>query len=266
MIVFLIKSVVCLALLYAFYYFILEKKKMHKFNRFYLIGILLFSISIPIFNVHFESSFVNPINQLSENFLIENQWSNYLNAIIGVYLIGVGLFFLRFLRNLKSIVNRVGKNPRIWKNSAYIVLLKESIVPHTFLNYIFVNQEDYNSKQIDSELLTHEYSHVNDKHSIDVLFIELFHIVFWFNPMMIYIKKSIRLNHEFIADDEVVKSHQNVTNYQQILLSLAMWKNDNILTSNLNFMVAKKRFEMMIAKSTKKTLLISKVLLRTIQT
>ena len=51
MIIYLLKSASCLALLLVFYHFVLEKEKMHNFNRFYLLGAVLFSFLAPLASI-----------------------------------------------------------------------------------------------------------------------------------------------------------------------------------------------------------------------
>ncbi len=53
--------------------------------------------------------------------------------------------------------------------------------------------------------MLHEEAHASQKHSLDILFVELLQIIFWFNPLFYFIKRSIKLNHEFLADRAVLK-------------------------------------------------------------
>ena len=70
-------------------------------------------------------------------------------------------------------------------------------------------------------------------------------------------KKAIQLNHEFIADENVIKKHKNVSLYQQLLLNTIETRK-YYLASNLNYLMTKKRFIMM----TKKTSRLSAILKR----
>ena len=53
MIDFLIKSSICLAVFLGFYHLILEREKIHKFNRFYLLISILISLIIPFVTFEF---------------------------------------------------------------------------------------------------------------------------------------------------------------------------------------------------------------------
>ena len=140
------------------------------------------------------------------------------------------------------------------------MLLKEKIVPYTFLHYIFVNKKTYQSNTVKEQILTHELAHVQQKHSLDVLFIEVLQNLFWFNPIFRYYKKAIQLNHEFLADDAVLKSHQNITEYQYVLLNTIAQNNNIYLASNLNYSLTKKRLLMMTTPSSKTKILLKKLL------
>ena len=55
----------------------------------------------------------------------------------------------------------------------------------------------------------------------------------------------MQLNHEFLADEKVVKSYNNVPFYQNLLISKANANETYYLASNLNYSVTKKRLIMM---------------------
>ncbi|MGL5113040.1 MAG: energy transducer TonB, partial [Flavobacterium sp.] len=68
-------------------------------------------------------------------------------------------------------------------------------------------------------------------------------------------------NHEFLADEKVVQSYQNIPFYQSLLLSKASCNPPLYLASNLNFQVTKKRFLMMSRNSSKRIMLGKKLAL-----
>jgi hypothetical protein len=81
----------------------------------------------------------------------------------------------------------------------------------TFLNTIFINETEYNNREIEAELYTRTRT---SKHTLDILFIELLKTVL-VQPYFIFFKKTIQLNHEFLADEKVVNSY-NVPFYQSL--------------------------------------------------
>ena len=93
-----------------------------------------------------------------------------------------------------------------------------------------------------------------------MLFIELLQIAFWFIPIFKLYKKAIQLNHEFLADDAVIKSHKNITEYQYVLLNTSAQNNNIYLASNLNYSLTKKRLLMMTTPSSNTKILLKKLL------
>ncbi len=150
--------------------------------------------------------------------------------------------------------------PIDYKN-AKLILLTEKTLPHTFLNTIFINETEYNNRKIEAELYTHELTHVTQKHTLDILFIEILKTIFWFNPIFIFYKKAIQLNHEFLADEKVVTSYNNVPFYQSLLLSKANENQTFYLASNLNYLITKKRLIMMTKTTSKTKSLLKKAML-----
>jgi hypothetical protein len=129
------------------------------------------------------------------------------------------------------------------------------------LNTIFVNEEDYSNRKIEDELYTHELIHVTQKHTLDVLLIELIKVILWFNPVIHFYKKAIQLNHEFLADEKVATTHKNVPFYQNLLIAKANANPTYYLASNLNYSVTKKRLIMMTKTSSQSTTMLKKIAL-----
>ena len=98
-------------------------------------------------------------------------------------------------------------------------MLKQLINPHTFFNYIFLNKTKFENRALPKEVILHEETHAKQKHSLDILFIELLQIVFWFQPLIWLYKTRIKLNHEFLADQAVIDNGFEPANYQNTLLS-----------------------------------------------
>jgi len=268
MIDFLIKSTICLFVFLCFYHLVLEREKMHQFNRFYLLGSIIISLVIPfvtfeIINIIAVVENIEPISlntiptTLNENITQESvihlqETINYTPYVLwGLYGLITFILIARFVINCSKLISKSKSNPIVKYKNAKLVLVDEKTIPHTFLNFIYINFEDYNNRNIEDELYTHELVHVNQKHTLDILLIEVLKVIFWFNPLFIFYKKAIQLNHEFLADEEIVKTYNNVPFYQNLLLQKSSNVQTIYLASNLNYLVTKKRLIMM-TKSTSK--------------
>ncbi len=271
MLLLLLKSSICLAVFLVFYKLFLEKERIHVFKRFYLLGALFFAFGIPLvtFTEYVEIDFplenIQPIvldtEMLQQEKVLEEP-VNFLTIVVwGVYGIGVLLFGSKFIINLFQIISRIRRNPKYKDSRVTKVLLLDLIEPHTFFNYIFLNKNKFEAKQIPKEVLLHEETHARQKHSLDILFIELFQVLLWFNPLIYLCKKAIRLNHEFLADNAVLNQGIELSVYQQILLSFSSNEKQTSLANAINYSSIKKRFTVMKTKTSKQVIRIKIVLL-----
>lgn len=267
MIHFLITSTICLLVFLAFYQLVLEREKTHRFNRFYLLISIVISLLIPFITYEIIEIIPAQSNELmvipeftsNQSFQIVKK-VNYIPFIIwSLYGATTLLLLIRFGKNIWKLIYKAKSNPSVKHQNATLVLVDEKTLPHSFLNFIYVNFEEYNNRTIEDELYTHELVHVNQKHTLDILFIELLKIIFWFNPVFYFYKKAIQLNHEFLADEKVVNSYNNVPFYQNLLLQKSSTIQTIYLASNLNYLVTKKRLIMMTKKTSKSLAIFKKI-------
>lgn len=276
MIDFLIKSTISLTVFLGFYHLVLEREKMHQFNRFYLLLTIAIAFVIPF--VTFEIIKIVPVvqnfeplhtvitsSEVPENEIQGNSLTIKENIHFTAYLLWslygiVSLLLLfRFGKNIWKLVSKSKSYPIVKYKNANLILIEEQTLPHTFLNSIFINFNDYNNRNIEDELYTHELVHVTQKHTLDILFIELLKVIFWFNPLFAFYKKAIQLNHEFLADEEIVKTYNNVPFYQNLLLQKGSSNPTIYLASNLNYLITKKRLLMMTKSTSQKIAILKKV-------
>jgi hypothetical protein len=258
MISYLLKSGILLLVFYAVYKLWLENEKMFRFNRGYLLASLVFSFVIPLQIISFQTALSNRIGLVQLNELVIQKSNENLSVIsfndfvivliMIVYAFGILFLTARFLYGLFSFYKKTKNNEVQFIKGEKIVLVEEPILPHSFWKSIFINKQEFENGKIPSELIAHEKAHLSQKHTLDLLFIEVLQIVFWFNPLLLFYKKAIKLNHEFLADEAVNVQFQSVKNYQSLLLDFASNKNTIALASNINYLITKKRLLMMTKK------------------
>jgi N-acetylmuramoyl-L-alanine amidase/beta-lactamase regulating signal transducer with metallopeptidase domain len=276
MIDFLLKSTISLTIFLSFYHLVLEREKMHQFNRFYLLFSIVISFIIPFLTFeiikiipvvqnieplnNIITSSAIPENEIQGTSLPVEEKINFIPYVLwSLYGLISFLLLIRFSKNIWKLIVKSSSNPNVKYKNANLVLVEEKTLPHTFLNSIFINFDDYKDRNIEDELYTHELVHVTQKHTLDILFIEFLKVVFWFNPIFIFYKKAIQLNHEFLADEEIVKTYNNVPFYQNLLLQKSSEQQTIYLASNLNYLVTKKRLIMMTKRTSQKIVLLKKV-------
>lgn len=168
----------------------------------------------------------------------------FQNILIVLLIIISFILFTRFSLNIFRILRKILQSRKIHKPNTTVVLIRENTLPYSFFRYIFVNQSDFENGKIEPELLLHEEAHCKQYHSIDILVSELIKIFMWFNPVIWLFQKEIKLNHEYLADNEVLSIH-DLEVYQSTLLNLVFRNNSTYLASHFNYSLTKKRLIMM---------------------
>ena len=276
MILYLFKTILCSGFLLLAYRLLLQPEKMLRFNRFYLLFSLLFSFTVPLIYFSVESNILlqpqvitSPsnagilINVVPENnsiepaFPVEKPAFNWWYLVAAIYAAGAGVMLFRFGKNIFQLIENVRKSGVQDYSNAKLVLLNTPTIPHSFLHFIFLNKEDNQNGLIKPEVLCHELTHVQQKHSLDIVLIEILLVGCWFNPVLYFYRKAIRLNHEFLADEAVIKSFDDAPSYQHLLLQTATVSAQPFPASSFTYSITKKRF-LMMTKNTSSTVAFAK--------
>jgi hypothetical protein len=168
--------------------------------------------------------------------------------------ISVSFFILKLARVFKLIFN----NPKQKSNNVLFITLLNSTAAFSFFNYIFLGEHLQNEDK--TSIISHEMVHVQEKHTLDLLYFEVLRIVFWFNPLVYMYQNRISDLHEFIADSKAVK--QNKKQYYQNLLSQVFdTKTVSFINPFFKQSLIKKRIIMLQKTKSKQTQLLKYALL-----
>lgn len=262
---YIIKSSGILLLLYGYYWLFLRKQTFFTINRFYLLislilGMILPFISVEITNPIFTAGKFHPSLYVEHIFSEVNTSANdtatpitpqklYSYAWPALYLAGALFFLVRYSVALAQIVWLIRRNPKKSVRGIHIVKLKEQQPLFSFLNYLFIYRLPA-SKEDRRRMFEHEKKHIQQRHSLDLLFVELACITNWFNPLVWLYKNAILENHEYIADRQVI--HKYHTGGYPELLIRQTFKGCFSFTNYFACSNLKKRIMMMTKKQTSK--------------
>lgn len=258
---YLLNTILCSTLFAMVYKVLFEKEKMPRFNRFYLLSSLGLSMLIPLLTLKHEVQVLPALENVTTSFLITSQsvipeqtvTSDKTNIIqlllLSIYVFISFILLIRFIRNLISVLRTVSNDSTVPYHNSKIILIDQKVTPHSFLNYIFINREEYINGEVEDEILVHEMAHVQQRHSLDILFVESLQIVFWFNPILYIYRKALLLNHEFLADEAVIRGQTDVSVYQLLLLEKAGLQTSPMITNMFNYSITKKRLLMMTKRN-----------------
>ncbi|MCW3169415.1 M56 family metallopeptidase [Chryseobacterium sp. 09-1422] len=255
----ILKTILCSAIVLGLYYLFLAKEKTFTFNRFYLLLGLIFSYSIPFLTIETEEIVKEkptlvmeqeiPTQVLQNPILTQEETFDYSQFLLIIYFVISGIMILKMLYSVVKIKTLKGR--KIIYKSRNVILLEKNIAPFTFLNTIYLSEKSFKDNKIDGRIFLHEEIHVKQKHSLDVLFIETVKAFSWFNPFIYLYKNMMTTNHEFLADEEVIKQKENIKNYQELILNEVLKQQNLPLTHQFHFNNTKKRFIMMTKRNSK---------------
>ncbi|WP_449303828.1 TonB family protein [Prevotella aurantiaca] len=262
MMMYLLKLNIALIVLFGFYKLMFSSDTFFSWRRASLIGMYFVAILVPGLNFsYWINKSVGMVSMANEYAAIVlpavtitpggGGTIGWETTAITIYTMVACLFLLRFFWQLVSIVRLRNKCRTTDINGTKVYLLESNEGPFSFFNWIFINPTKHNRQETD-EIMTHELAHCRQLHSIDVLFTELFAIVFWANPFVWLLKREVRLNLEYLADNNVLVGGTDSKKYQYHLLGLAYRKNVATISNNFNVLPLKKRIKMMNKKRTKR--------------
>jgi hypothetical protein len=162
-----------------------------------------------------------------------------------IAMIGTGcvIMLLRLIMQFISLMRIKSRAVMVSKTGVNIYHVDDEISPFSFGNGIYINKTMHTPDELE-EIILHEYVHVKQKHTIDILLAEMLCIITWYNPFAWLMRHAIKQNLEFIADDNVVRSGLDKKAYQYHLLQVVGIPQYSI-TNQFNFSSLKKRIMMM---------------------
>ena len=261
MIMYLLKLNIALILLFIFYKLMFTGDTFFSWRRATLIGMYFVAMLVP--GMDFSAWLSNSEGMTS----IANEYATVVLPVVSissegrgalgwegialiVYSVVVCVLLLRFLWQLIFIILLKNNSQTAYIHDTEVYVLTNDEGPFSFFNWIFINPERHKSDEIE-EIMMHELTHCQQLHSIDIIFAELFCVVFWFNPFVWLLKREVRLNLEYLADNSVLANGKDNKEYQYHLLGLTYRKNVATITNNFNVLPIKKRIKMMNKKETK---------------
>lgn len=262
MTMYLLKLNLALIVLFGFYKLMFSGDTFFALRRATLIGMYLVAMLVPGLNCSYwinkSVGMVSMANEYAAIVLPDVTVTPGGGGSIGwettamtIYTMVACLLLLRFFWQLVSIVRLRNKCRTTDINGTKVYLLESDEGPFSFFNWIFINPTKHNRQETD-EIMTHELAHCRQLHSVDILFAELFAIFFWANPFVWLLKREVRLNLEYLADNNVLAGGTDSKKYQYHLLGLAYRKNVATISNNFNVLPLKKRIKMMNKKRTKR--------------
>ena len=251
-----------IALLWLAYRLLFSNSNRLKFNRFFLLTAMLFSLALPLIGPLMGKSspqmaalkqnllggvLLNEITvtggpMMLPEVVVESGSRPHFSLwqiFAGIYLIGVGVMTLLFLFKLAKLIVLIARSPKRKMNGCTAVFTGRDQGSFSFMRYaIFPNEN------VDPDIMRHEMSHIEHHHSWDILFAELMMILQWFNPFIYQFRKELQSIHEYQADRDVVSTGVDKKNYMMLILQQCTAVDFSGMSNNFSLILTKKRIKM----------------------
>ena len=89
-------------------------------------------------------------------------------------------------------------------------------LPFSFLRSVFVNPEVFTESEL-RQVLRHERTHIRQRHTWDLLFMEAMQVLQWFNPFIYLYARELSSVHEYLADEAVLSCGTSRRDYLELL-------------------------------------------------
>lgn len=253
--IYFLKTILCSGVMFSYYLLFLKDKTFHHYNRFYLLSTVAISLTLPLLKISYFTIELNPkIVLLLEKFNYHSQTNN--NDVfyfqVGFAILGLVAVFnlIKFLVGIFRIQQFKKIYPKESGNGIDFYMTDLENAPFSFFNNLFWKNSILLNSDLGKQILKHEMVHIEQKHSLDKIIVEVLKNIFWFNPFFWLIKKEIHLIHEYLADKKAVKNTDTKAFAQMILGSHF---SGNVLPATNPFLNSnlKKRLNMLQKSKTK---------------
>lgn len=247
--VYLLQMIVASGILYSYYHFFLRNKNFHRYNRYYLLMVVVISIVIPFLNIpvyftneNTDNSFVmqtlrviassaeeeTTISVVGQSTQTAYNWFSWQNIFYAVYFLVAIAFVTRILLSIRKI-RVISKNyPNEKIGDINFVNTTEPGTPFSFFKWLFWNKEIELQSEKGEQIFRHELFHIQQQHSVDIVFMETVTAIAWFNPFFHLIKKELKAIHEFLADEYAMQKTDS-WKYAELLLMQALNTKQNLV-------------------------------------
>ncbi|WP_432411893.1 M56 family metallopeptidase [Rasiella sp. SM2506] len=256
----------------------LKKETFFNYNRLYLLVTSVVSFVIPFlkieaiqqsipqeFRVQLPAVLIGNASETTTNSLIvldeivlSQQSVSWSTITLGIYLLGIVISILFFIVKLRKLY-LLKKTAKLEKLRNYtIATVPNSDVAFTFLNTIFLGDQLTEPQR--SNILQHELVHVQQRHTLDLLFFEALRILCWFNPMVYIFQHKIQTLHEYAAD-RLVASKDKAGYYQNLLSEVFSTTKISFINTFYTSSIIKNRIVMLQKSKSKKIVQLKYLLL-----
>lgn len=247
--IYLLKANLVISIFFLTYYCLLRKEKFFRLNRIVLLSAIGLAFLLPLLPA-LESTTENGLGRGMWDMRPFSHWEhpfsdtpdtaavsthrqppastpqsghnttsifNVVNILDWVYFLVAVVLLLRLLFQIQQVC-RIIRRSRREKENGIIYCYHELDLPvFSFFRCLVMNKDQYPPADVE-QIISHEQEHIRQGHNFDLLLMELAHALCWINPLLIGLKRAVKLNLEFLADQAVLNKGTDPSSYQYSML------------------------------------------------
>jgi hypothetical protein len=148
---------------------------------------------------------------------VVEQHFTLLDGLWYAYLLGVAVLLIVLFIKLYTLFRLTRNEQAVDEGQYRVIYLNGSDVAFSFFNYLFIGADAPGAKTI----IRHELVHIRQKHSADIILLEVLKVINWFNPFVYLLQNSLKTVHEYIADEQTAAYETDALTYASFLLKNA---------------------------------------------
>ncbi len=199
----------------------------------------MYSSQLPIFTVlggEAVSTLIQLVNSGEEANTFRLVW--FLYGIIALLILSY--YALQHI----SLIYRLLSEKSTSQDGILLVKTNSFRQAFSYFNFLILpnkklDKEEYNM------IYLHEKTHIQQRHTFDLLFLQILSAVFWFNPISWLLIQEMKLVHEYLADKSVIRKNGVKKQYFDLLLKESLNFTQINVVNQFNYSPLKFRIMMM---------------------
>jgi TonB family protein len=245
------KVAVLMAIFYLVYRLLLSRETFHHLNRLVLLAIAVASFVLPCCVITFHDTVVlapieasNAVEQ-PLSVIIEPSQPCWQIAISIVFLLGVLAVFVHIVWAVVQVIRLIMHSEHHPQDDGVVIAVTDkSLEPFSWMRYIVLSLTDFEHQ--DPAIMAHERGHIRQRHSLDVLLVDILTVLQWFNPAIWMLRRDLRAIHEYEADAAVLSQGINMRQYQYLLIQKTVAHGGYSIANGISNSTLKNRINMML--------------------
>ncbi|MDP9048724.1 MAG: TonB family protein [Bacteroidota bacterium] len=180
---------------------------------------------------------VTPVPVVAHHFTLQD-------GLWYAYLAGAAVLLVMLFIKLYTVFRLMRRSQSVKEGKHRVIYLPGTDIAFSFFNYLIIGTNATGANTI----IRHELVHIRQKHSADIIFLELLKIINWFNPFVYLVQNSLKTVHEYIADEQTAAHETDALTYSSFLINNAYGGGPSITHSFFNYNLLKKRIIMLNQK------------------